>query len=689
MGFVIVAASALGLSSSAAAATPDVTYVSASHITRTNVAGQAGWTKFLSGGFSSSISGLAMASSHFLSYGVATPIPASTGTAVVDFARATTFSSSSNDVGAAITLFDENNGDKAIFSFDGAAALSDPTSEWYPTNPIGELSAPFTLAQLDSELSTNPAMSGWTIRSFSLEAYVALTNYTMTVNGEHFSFLPEPVVTAAPTTVTTTDLAADGVTVTTTGFLPGELVDYTLSNGESGIAGTVTSAGGISFIYRSSVPAGPYTLTLVGSTSAVAQSFDFTVQLDQFTNVPTPTISGTGILGTALTAALDTSGITPAPADVQFDWYRADTDALVHTDSASFTPTSTLLGAELYVIATLTAPNTAQITSSQSASSPTVRLNAFANVPTPTVTGSGALGTAFTAALGTNGVTPTPETVVFTWYRADTDVVVQSGGTTLMPNFTLVGTEVYVTATLEAANTASLVTGNSTVSSTVHLATFTPGAAPLLEGQAALGGELTAVIDTEDWAPVPNSFTYEWFLEDGTPISNQTAQKLTITNELVGESVYVVATAHSANYLDFDTASTSSDLIVAPTFAIDGATTVAPGATVKLKGSGLLFGEQVTVELRSTPVLLGTFTAASNGDLAATVTVPAGTAPGIHNLVVLRNGVEIGRVELKVSAVPALAGTGQDGTGFGMLALAALLALGLGAGLLARRRVVG
>lgn len=281
IGVAIVAASALGLSSSALAATPGVTYVTATDIVQTNTPGDAGWTKFTGNTFSSSISGLAMPTNNMLSYGIPTPIIASTGSALIDFARPITFTSSDNsELYVGITLFDTNDVDNLIFSGFGTDPLSDPTAGWFSTNPIGALDSdqnPVTLAQLDAELSTNPALADWTIESFDLQFYSPVTLYTMTVNGEHFSFLPEPVVTAAPTTVITTDLAADGVTVTTSGFLPTETVEYSMSDGDSGSAGTATNTGGFSFTYRSGAPAGSYTLTLVGGASAVAQSFDFTV----------------------------------------------------------------------------------------------------------------------------------------------------------------------------------------------------------------------------------------------------------------------------------------------------------------------------------------------------------------------------------------------------------------------------
>lgn len=309
IGVAIVAASALGFSASALAATPGVTYVTATDIVRTNVAGAAGWTKFTNSTFSSSISGLAMPTNNLLSYGVATPGLASSGSALTDFARSITFSSSDNSqLYVGITMMDGNGSDKFVFSGAGTDPLTDPTAGWFSTNPIGTLDSDqnaVTLAELDAELASNSALAGWTVESFSLEFYSPVTLYTMSVAGGNFSFLPEPVVTAAPITIVTTDLAATGVTVTTSGFLPNESVDYSMSNGDSGAAGTASSSGVLTFTYLSGAPAGSYTLSLVGAASGVAQSFAFTVTA--------PAVPGGGP-GVTPSAALAATGTDPSLA---------------------------------------------------------------------------------------------------------------------------------------------------------------------------------------------------------------------------------------------------------------------------------------------------------------------------------------------------------------------------------------
>lgn len=284
IGVALVAVSALVLSSSAVAATPGVTHLTAADIPVTNTAGDAGWTKFSFGAFTSSNTGLAMPDAVYASYGPATPISATTGTALADFAQGTTFSSSDNDnLWFGITMFDALGGQEDIFTLNDPANLSDPTADWYPANfsgQIGNLVGAFTLAALDTELSTNSALAGWTIRSFTLEPDAALSLYTATINGTDFSFMPEPVVTAAPTTATQAAFGSTGLTYTTSGFLPGEEANVFLGTSLTGVAGPADGNGVITYklVGLSAAEAvGDYTVRFVGLDTAVEQSFDFAV----------------------------------------------------------------------------------------------------------------------------------------------------------------------------------------------------------------------------------------------------------------------------------------------------------------------------------------------------------------------------------------------------------------------------
>ena len=137
-------------------------------------------------------------------------------------------------------------------------------------------------------------------------------------------------------------------------------------------------------------------------------------------------------------------------------------------------------------------------------------------------------------------------------------------------------------------------------------------------------------------------------------------------------------------------------------------TSVQAGGTVDVTGTGFLSEENVRIELHSTPVVLSTVVAGALGDVSTTVTIPAGTASGAHQIVLI--GEESGRTASAALTVtdPTLgsaggadgAAAGKGGAGSGTLArtggtpqvgllAGAAISLALGAALVwARRRSV-
>ncbi len=99
--------------------------------------------------------------------------------------------------------------------------------------------------------------------------------------------------------------------------------------------------------------------------------------------------------------------------------------------------------------------------------------------------------------------------------------------------------------------------------------------------------------------------------------------------------------------------------------------TLAPGETTTINGSGFHPGETVRLELRvgSTVIVLGSVLADSTGAISATVAIPAGVASGTHT--VRGVGAESARAfSSPLQIAPALAATGAE--------VVPLLALGLG-----------
>jgi len=94
---------------------------------------------------------------------------------------------------------------------------------------------------------------------------------------------------------------------------------------------------------------------------------------------------------------------------------------------------------------------------------------------------------------------------------------------------------------------------------------------------------------------------------------------------------------------------------------------VGSGGSLTVTGSSFVPGETITLDLHSTPVTLGTTAADGTGAFSATVTIPSGTAPGGHTIVVTGASGDSASTAITLvgsiatsGATPALAFTGAD-----------------------------
>ncbi|MFT4284769.1 MAG: hypothetical protein QM598_08050 [Protaetiibacter sp.] len=432
---------------------------------------------------------------------------------------------------------------------------------------------------------------------------------------------------------------------------------------------------------------GVFTATVVGGTydgDRVVTYSNWTgaVAKKQFAQ-PTLAAAGDAIAGGTLSV---TGTWSPTPTSYDWEWRRVADNALVGGGSGTTVGGYTVTSADVAAGSIFYANVTAHLEGYQDATwatsfSQTAHLGSFANVTAvPVVSGTGRLGTSFAASYDTAGVAPAPTATTIQWRTADGTIV--GTGASFTPTNALLGQPLYATALLSRADYQDYVTLGSAYTATVSLADQTPGAAPVITGRNALGGTLTASVDTSAWSPVPDSFTYQWYLEDGTPIADADEATLSMTSALVGEVVYVEATSHAADHLDYVIASAPTGRIAAPVVAAS-VTSVQAGDTLTVQAWGLLLDEGYTVELHSSPVTLGTATSDAAGTISQSFRIPASTPAGAHTVVLLRNGVQVAEVALTVTARPALAATGADAAA-APLALGLLLA-GLAAMLVSRR----
>ena len=117
-----------------------------------------------------------------------------------------------------------------------------------------------------------------------------------------------------------------------------------------------------------------------------------------------------------------------------------------------------------------------------------------------------------------------------------------------------------------------------------------------------------------------------------------------------------------------------------------GATSVAAGGALTIRGAGFTPATDARVELQSTPVTLASIMTDSRGELSATVTIPADTAPGRHTIVVedARGTSASAIITIGTAVLPA---TGSATVGSWMIAAAsALLLTGVALLIITRRR---
>lgn len=98
-----------------------------------------------------------------------------------------------------------------------------------------------------------------------------------------------------------------------------------------------------------------------------------------------------------------------------------------------------------------------------------------------------------------------------------------------------------------------------------------------------------------------------------------------------------------------------------------GASSVAAGGSVDVQLRGFEADSAVQLWLHSEPVLLGEVKVDADGAASATVTIPAATATGVHELVATdANGAELARADLTVTASAGGGGGDGDGDGGGL-----------------------
>lgn len=169
----------------------------------------------------------------------------------------------------------------------GTAGFSDLTRIWTSSAPFGSITTG-TLSQFDDQISD---ADGWLsfygagVKTVTGGGTATIT--ALTVDDVKYLFTPSPVDNAPPASLALATFSSSGYTATTTGFMPGEIINAVVTNDDTGetIDTTTPESNGLGEVTRGYRPApadaiaGNYTLTFSSSDSDATriQSFTFTV----------------------------------------------------------------------------------------------------------------------------------------------------------------------------------------------------------------------------------------------------------------------------------------------------------------------------------------------------------------------------------------------------------------------------
>jgi hypothetical protein len=383
-----------------------------------------------------------------------------------------------------------------------------------------------------------------------------------------------------------------------------------------------------------------------------------------------PTIGGLRV-GVPTTATAAT--FTPTPDSVTYQWHLGDGTPIAGATSATFTPGPEHVGATPYLVATAHRAGYEDLAAQSNVPGAVARAEVTVD-QAPTLPTTARIGTPLTVTTPT--FTPAPDTITYQWYRTPGTAIPGATGTTYTPTVADAGSQLYVVLSATGAATEPFQV-QSTMTGAVALRTFTSTPTPTVSGLGLLGTLLGVDVHADDWAPAATSFTYQWYRSSGsttlgTAVPGATAATYAPTAADGGSWFYVEVTAHAAGYSSYVIGSAPTRTVVLPWGTpTDGTSQVetTQGGRLRVTLHGLVPGVAHEVELHSDPVALGTVVPAADGTAVLDVALPAGVPAGAHNLVVLRDGVEVLRVPVTVAAAvaaaapaasPALAVTGSD-----------------------------
>ncbi|MBW8731472.1 MAG: carboxypeptidase regulatory-like domain-containing protein [Terrabacter sp.] len=249
----------------------------------------------------------------------------------------------------------------------------------------------------------------------------------------------------------------------------------------------------------------------------------------------TPTVTGTAKVGSTLTATAGTWG--PAPVTLAYQWYRSGV-AISGATATTYALTASDLGKAMTV--KVTGSKTSYASTSKTSAATAAVAAGTLTAPTPTISGTKAVGYTLAAVPGTWG--PAPVTLAYQWYRSGTAI---SGATASTYKLTTTDQTKTITVRVTGSKSGYTTVARTSAATTAVLGSFT-APTPTLSGTQRVGYTLTANPGT--WSPVPTTLAYQWY-RSGTAISGATAKTYRLTTSDKGGFVKVRVTGARSGYL--------------------------------------------------------------------------------------------------------------------------------------------
>jgi hypothetical protein len=566
---------------------------------------------------------------------------------------------------ATVTAADSSNAVGSVQFLDG-------------TTNIG---APVAVASGTASTSTT-----FSIATHSITAKFVPTN-TANYTGST-SAAASYTVTAQPATTTTTALnvtpaspVVQGTVVTLTGTVspnnaPGKIQFY---DGSTAFGAPVTLSSGSGSLMTSlgnQLSVGTHSLTAkfvptdsaaFGTSTSAATSFVVTAPPKTTTIAVTLQPSATVVVGTSVSVK---ATLTPSTAvgTVQFKDGSSALGAPVTVSGGTATYTDSTLAIGSHSLTAVFTPTDAgaYVASTSPAVTLTVKPAPVTTTTTLTVTPAGPVdaGTSITLAAAVSGSSPVGS-VTFSDGSTVLGTIAVSGGAASYSTSTLASGSHSLSATFvptDPTNFAGSTSATSTLVVNAQATTTVLTTAPTTKVSSG-----TAVTLTGTLTPAGAVGSVEFF--DGSTslgsaaVSGGKAVKSVSTLTVADHQLTAVFTPTStvaftgstsaAVALTVKAAATLGDVTVGGTVLTDGATLKA-GDDVTLTGAGFEPGESVQVVLRSAPVVLATTTAAEDGSVTVTVTLPSNLSAGNHTLTLV-GSLDAPAFAFKVAAASASA----------------------------------